>query len=494
MHERPSRETRVPGLGFEPRCPNGTAAFKAAASDRFRHPGARQCYAPRRWVPSGRRSTLLRPMSIAIALVAGAVLGGIAVLLLLRPILRERNEARAELRESERELAATKAQLASVGERSRRPRSRRDQGAVGGGLPRDERVVSPARRREAGRHRKAARRLAGEGERAGAGARPRACSELWRAPRAALDALVAHGDARDRAARATRARALGRDPAQARRRAGRDAAVLRLRGAGHHRVGHRPAAPRPDRAAPRRQAGRGRRQGVRSPPTSRRTRRPTTRRARASWPTMRGTCESTCRSCLRRATGSSSRTAPTTSSCSFRTRGSSAAAWEHDPELVELGVRNRVHIASPTTLIVLLQAIAFGWQQEKVAEDARTVHELGPAAVRAPQRHGRTPGEGRREPRPRRRVVQPDGVVARVARSSSTARELDKHVVSDKAIEQLPPVDVDDGGAGRARARRRGGSSARDRPRQRRVGSSDAQCPSAPWTTPEHRSALGRCL
>jgi DNA recombination protein RmuC len=53
------------------------------------------------------------------------------------------------------------------------------------------------------------------------------------------------------------------------------------------------------------------------------------------------------------------------------------SAWEQDPSLVETGVRSRVHIASPTTLIVLLQAIAHGWQQEKVAEDARVVHSLG---------------------------------------------------------------------------------------------------------------------
>ncbi len=53
------------------------------------------------------------------------------------------------------------------------------------------------------------------------------------------------------------------------------------------------------------------------------------------------------------------------------------SAWEQDPSLVEAGVRARVHVASPTTLIVLLQAIAHGWHQEKVAEDARVVHALG---------------------------------------------------------------------------------------------------------------------
>jgi DNA recombination protein RmuC len=54
-----------------------------------------------------------------------------------------------------------------------------------------------------------------------------------------------------------------------------------------------------------------------------------------------------------------------------------SAAWQQDPGLVEAGIKARVHVASPTTLIVLLQAIAHGWQQEKIADDARAVHALG---------------------------------------------------------------------------------------------------------------------
>jgi DNA recombination protein RmuC len=118
-----------------------------------------------------------------------------------------------------------------------------------------------------------------------------------------------------------------------------------------------------------------------------------------------------------------------------------SAALEQDPKLIEDGINQRVIIATPTTLIALLKAISYGWQQEQRAANADEVGKLGKELydrLRTFLSHFSDIGRNL----DRALEFYNKGVASLDTRVLVTARKLkDRNAISGEEIESPEPVD-----------------------------------------------------
>lgn len=118
-----------------------------------------------------------------------------------------------------------------------------------------------------------------------------------------------------------------------------------------------------------------------------------------------------------------------------------AAAFEQDPKLIDNALQQNVVVATPTTLLSLAKAIAFGWRQETMSRNAREVLKLGNELY---DRFNRLCGLlGTASNQLNRAVQAHNKVVASLeSRALPSARRMSELHIGAAEIEEVAPVEA----------------------------------------------------
>lgn len=114
-----------------------------------------------------------------------------------------------------------------------------------------------------------------------------------------------------------------------------------------------------------------------------------------------------------------------------------SAALQADPALIEIGADQNVIVATPTTLIAILRAIAHGWKQEGLSNSAREIARLGQELY---ERIGTVCDHWNRVGKSLSQAVEAynQGVASLESRVLVSARKLKE---SGSLVKELPPME-----------------------------------------------------